>query len=429
MNQLGILLQKELRELLTPALFIPLILTVGIFYGIGQLSSVESKRVAETPTSVRLIDHDQSELSNSVRGALTQLNIQIDEVTPDTPIEEAVSAAQAQSAVAVIVIPPGFNSVLTNNEPYSLSIYQILRSFSATSTSTTSKITAATELVNQLVSDQLISARGNLDPQFAKHPIQVIEHVVVNERFAAVSSQQMYGYIQSQIFFIPLIVFIVITFASQMIATSIASEKENKTLESLLSAPVSRQAIVLAKLLAAGILALVFALVYMIGFSSYLNGLTGGGLSAGITDAATQAAATLGLTFTTTQYAILGVTLFLGIINALAMALILGAFAEDVKGIQAVVTPLMVLLLIPYLLISFFDIQTLSTPVKWLIYAIPFSHPFLAPQQLIFNQLTHVWAGIAYQVVIFACLVGVAARIFSTDAIMTLKLNFGKKRR
>lgn len=429
MNQLGILLQKELRELLTPALFIPLILTVGIFYGIGQLSSVESKRVAETPTSVRLIDHDQSELSNSVRGALTQLNIQIDEVTPDTPIEEAISAAQAQSAVAVIVIPPGFNSVLTNNEPYSLSIYQILRSFSATSTSTTSKITAATELVNQLVSDQLISARGNLDPQFAKHPIQVIEHVVVNERFAAVSSQQMYGYIQSQIFFIPLIVFIVITFASQMIATSIASEKENKTLESLLSAPVSRQAIVLAKLLAAGILALVFALVYMIGFSSYLNGLTGGGLSAGITDAATQAAATLGLTFTTTQYAILGVTLFLGIINALAMALILGAFAEDVKGIQAVVTPLMVLLLIPYLLISFFDIQTLSTPVKWLIYAIPFSHPFLAPQQLIFNQLTHVWAGIAYQVVIFACLVGVAARIFSTDAIMTLKLNFGKKRR
>lgn len=429
MNQLGILLQKELRELLTPALFIPLILTVGIFYGIGQLSSVESKRVAETPTSVRLIDHDQSELSNSVRGALTQLNIQIDEVTPDTPIEEAVSAAQAQSAVAVIVIPPGFNSVLTNNEPYSLSIYQILRSFSATSTSTTSKITAATELVNQLVSDQLISARGNLDPQFAKHPIQVIEHVVVNERFAAVSSQQMYGYIQSQIFFIPLIVFIVITFASQMIATSIASEKENKTLESLLSAPVSRQAIVLAKLLAAGILALVFALVYMIGFSSYLNGLTGGGLSAGITDAATQAAATLGLTFTTTQYAILGVTLFLGIINALAMALILGAFAEDVKGIQAVVTPLMVLLLIPYLLISFFDIQTLSNPVKWLIYAIPFSHPFLAPQQLIFNQLTHVWAGIAYQVVIFACLVGVAARIFSTDAIMTLKLNFGKKRR
>lgn len=429
MNQLGILLQKELRELLTPALFIPLILTVGIFYGIGQLSSVESKRVAETPTSVRLIDHDQSELSNSVRGALTQLNIQIDEVTPDTPIEEAISAAQAQSAVAVIVIPPGFNSVLTNNEPYSLSIYQILRSFSATSTSTTSKITAATELVNQLVSDQLISARGNLDPQFAKHPIQVIEHVVVNERFAAVSSQQMYGYIQSQIFFIPLIVFIVITFASQMIATSIASEKENKTLESLLSAPVSRQAIVLAKLLAAGILALVFALVYMIGFSSYLNGLTGGGLSAGITDAATQAAATLGLTFTTTQYAILGVTLFLGIINALAMALILGAFAEDVKGIQAVVTPLMVLLLIPYLLISFFDIQTLSNPVKWLIYAIPFSHPFLAPQQLIFNQLTHVWAGIAYQVVIFACLVGVAARIFSTDAIMTLKLNFGKKRR
>ena len=429
MRQLGILLNKELRELLTPALFVPLILTVGIFYGIGQLSSVESKRVAETPTSVSLVDHDQSPLSDQVADTVAGLGVQLRVLESSLSIDDVLATARRESDTAVIVIPAGFGTVLTGSQPQELQVYQILRSFSATSTGNNAKITAITELVNQMVSDQLIATRGALDPVFAKQPVRVTEHVVVNERFAAVSTEQMYGYIQSQIFFIPLIIFIVITFASQMIATSIASEKENKTLESLLSAPVSRQAIVIAKLLAAGILALLFALVYMVGFTSYLNGLTGDGLTAGVTDVAATAAETLGLAFTTSQYIILGISLFLGIINALAMALILGAFAEDVKGIQAVVTPLMVLLLIPYLLISFFDIATLSMPIKWLVYTIPFSHPFLAPQQLIFGQYTQVWAGIGYQILIFFGLVMVAARIFSTDAIMTLKLNFGKKRR
>lgn len=290
------------------------------------------------------------------------------------------------------------------------------------STSGVEGVKATIAAANESISNDLIQNRSDLDPQVAKQPVQVQENVVIGDRQAQVSLQAVDAYISQQTFFIPLILFIVITFASQLVATSIASEKENKTLETLLSAPVNRQTIVAAKLLAAALLALLFAVVYMVGFRSYFGAITGGELSQ-----STQALpelTSLGLTFTPASFAILGATLFLGILIALAMAVILGAFAEDVKGIQAVMAPLLVMLAIPYLLVTFFDVSSLSPVFKWLIYAIPFSHSFLAPQALILEQYNFIVAGAAYQLIVLTTLIIIAGRIFSTDAILTMKLNF-----
>ncbi|MGD0781976.1 MAG: hypothetical protein ABSA30_03845 [Candidatus Aminicenantales bacterium] len=60
--------------------------------------------------------------------------------------------------------------------------------------------------------------------------------------------------------------------------------------------------------------------------------------------------------------------------------------------------------------------------------AIPFSHPFLAVQNLYLQNYGAILAGIGYEVVVFAVLVLIAARIFSTDKILTMKLRWGKKR-
>jgi ABC-2 type transport system permease protein len=71
----------------------------------------------------------------------------------------------------------------------------------------------------------------------------------------------------SQSLFVPIIIFMLMIMGIQMIITSIVSEKENKTLETLLSCPINRVSIVTTKILAAGILSLVFAIVYMIGMT------------------------------------------------------------------------------------------------------------------------------------------------------------------
>jgi ABC-2 type transport system permease protein len=76
----------------------------------------------------------------------------------------------------------------------------------------------------------------------------------------------------------------------------------------------------------------------------------------------------------------------------------------------------------------FLDVNTLSPAVKYGIFAIPFAHPFLAAPNLFLGNYMFVIYGIVYEAVIFAVFLYLAAWIFSTDKIMTVKLNFGKKK-
>jgi len=112
---------------------------------------------------------------------------------------------------------------------------------------------------------------------------------------------------------------------------------------------------------------------------------------------------------------------------ALSIAVILGAFAEDLKSVQILIMPLMMVVLLPYLITMFIDINTASPVLKWLIYAIPFSHPFLAAQFIFAHNFTMVIGGIIYEFALFFVLAVVAARIFSTDRILTMKLNTARR--
>jgi len=93
------------------------------------------------------------------------------------------------------------------------------------------------------------------------------------------------------------------------------------------------------------------------------------------------------------------------------------------------ITPLMMLVMIPYFLGVFLNIEAASLPIKILMYAIPFSYPFLAPKAILFGNYGIVFAGFAYMALFAAACIFVAARLFSTDRVLTAKLRWGRKRR
>jgi len=132
--------------------------------------------------------------------------------------------------------------------------------------------------------------------------------------------------------------------------------------------------------------------------------------------------------FSTTGYLILGASLFLAILVALALAMILGVLAEDFRSAQNMIMPLVFIVMIPYFISLFADINTISLPAKIFILAIPFSHPFLVSQNLYLGNYGMIFGGLAYMLIVFVVLVVFAARVFSTDRILTMKLRFGKKR-
>jgi ABC-2 type transport system permease protein len=210
-----------------------------------------------------------------------------------------------------------------------------------------------------------------------------------------------------------------------MVISAIAMEKQNKTLETLLTVPIPRTAIATTKMLAAGIVGLLSAAIYMIGMKSYMGGMMGNIRASASTNTVIKQ---LGLTLTGNGYLLLGIALFFAILCGLAMATILGVLAEDFRSAQTLMMPLMLMILIPYLLSFFADVNSLPLPVKLLIMAIPFSHPFLATPNIMLGNYAAVIYGILYMAVVFLVLVFIAARIFSTDRVLTMKLRWGKKK-
>jgi ABC-2 type transport system permease protein len=65
--------------------------------------------------------------------------------------------------------------------------------------------------------------------------------------------------------------------------------------------------------------------------------------------------------------------------------------------------------------------------VKVLIYAIPFSYPFLTPNAVMFGNYGLIFAGYGYMALFAAACIVIAARIFATDRILTAKLRFRRR--
>lgn len=431
MRRFWVLLGKEVRELITPQILLPFAVTIVMFIGIGQLVSSQGAE-AEANRRLALLDRDRTAASQVLRTAIEQAGFKVDSASGDNA-EAAVEALKSDAGNILVVVPEGYGETIAAGKPATIDVYSVIRNFSLMSGQDTAALSAALGAVQQAVSDQAITSRApDLDPAFVKQPLRVADHVIVGDRRADVSTTDVMSFITSQTIFVPIVLFVVVMFAAQMVGAAIATEKENKTLESLLAMPISRSAIVTAKMMAAGLVALLSAGAYMLGMNFYMKGMTeglGGGTAA--TEASRQFAEALGLTFGVSDYVLLGLSMFASILVALAVAIILGAFAENVKSVQSLLSPLIVFLMVPYFMSMFIDINSLAPAARWAVLAIPFSHSFLAAPNLFLGDTQAVLIGVAYQTVWFVVLVVLAGRLFRSDRLLTMRLNFGsrKKRR
>jgi ABC-2 type transport system permease protein len=135
----------------------------------------------------------------------------------------------------------------------------------------------------------------------------------------------------------------------------------------------------------------------------------------------------LDIGLTLRSYVMVGIALFLAVLCALSLSTLLAIFADDAKTAQMTITPLMMLVMVPYFFSMFFDVETASLPVRILVFAIPFAYPFLTPKAVFFGNYGLVLVGYGYMAVFAAVCIVVAARIFNTDRVLTAKLRFRRK--
>ncbi|MEM2147870.1 MAG: ABC transporter permease, partial [Candidatus Bathyarchaeia archaeon] len=244
--------------------------------------------------------------------------------------------------------------------------------------------------------------------------LTIIKGEVYNVDPAVVSSLMM-----SQSIAMPITIMILLTYAIQIAATSVAVEKEAKTLETLLTLPMDRLAILLGKLSGSILVAAIGAVAYMLGYSYLL-----GSIMSQIPVGANLDLAALGLVPSFYGYLLLGVSLFVTMFSALALAVIMSAFAEDVRSAQSFVGYIYPLIFLPSFALMYLDITTLPYALRLVFYAIPFSHPIIASKAIIMGDYWTAVLGVIYVSAFTIIVMYAASRLFATEKILTAKLKF-----
>jgi ABC-2 type transport system permease protein len=213
----------------------------------------------------------------------------------------------------------------------------------------------------------------------------------------------------------------------QIAATSVAMEKEEKTLETLLTLPMDRLAILMGKLSSSIIVAAVGALAYMIGYNYMLGSFT-----ASIPADTGLDLASLGLTPSVFGYLLLGISLFVALLSALALAVIISAFSEDVRGAQSLIGYIYPFIFIPALALMYLDINTLPFALRIVLFAIPYTHPIITSKSIVMGDYLTPILGIIYISAFTIIVLYAASRLFATEKILTAKLKFrglGRRRK
>ena len=411
------ILVKELKELIRdPKILIGMIVVPLIMFPVlGAVLgyAAQSAQSQAQNATVLVVDQDggnwsgvfEQFLSSSVKVSV------IHDVTAEQVVSEGLLAKHNSSSF--VEIPAGFSANLTSyiggdhNATARLNVYGIYSGGGLFSDLGSSTVTAYVNAFNRFIApDAVVLTQSTVIKGQVEH---------------GVDPATLAGLMISQTIALPVTIMILLTYSMQIAATSVAMEKEEKTLETLLTVPVDRFAILMGKLASTIIVAGVAAVAVLVGYNYMLSSI-----SFGIQSATSIDLVKLGLVPTPFGYFLLGVSLFVTLLSALALAVIMSAFSEDVRGAQALIGYVYPIIFIPALALLYLDFNTMPAFLKVIFYAIPYSHPIIAAKAVVLGNYGIVLFGIAYVSAFTVVIMYIASRLFATEKILTAKLRFGK---
>ena len=424
MSDFWVMAKKELwnlfrdKKLVFGLVVVPLILlpVMGKAVNIGM-------EQAQGETQVTIVNFDEGAYGNLLIKALEVAPNVTVTVVNATTLDEAIQQAIQQEQNVLVVIPPDFTAKLQANETATVEIYGIFTTISTGIKESVSegRINAVIGILSDEIARIKVKNLGASNPDAILQPIRTESKSVINNNVVEVSPTAVSSVIAAQAFTIPLIVFMMVMITSQMAAGAIASEKENKTLETLLTLPVARTKIVAAKIFGTAMMGLVAAIAYMVGMRYYMSSFGLGSSGVSLED--------LGLVVTPTGALMFAIVVFLTIIIALSLAMIVATFAEDVQSATTLVSAVILPLAFPAFLLMYTDINDLPSFVKYVLLAIPFTHPVVDYRYVLLSSYTPIAISMAYLTVVAVVILYATAWLFSTERILTAQVSWGRRKK
>jgi ABC-2 type transport system permease protein len=411
------ILLKELKELmrdpkiLIGMIILPLIMfpVMGLVFGYAVTSAQEQAQKA----TLLVVNNDNGNWSQTFVSYLNNsMNVAVIKNAPPKQVIDQ-NMLTYYNSTQFIEIPAGFSQNMTQNLNGNPNI---------TATVNVYGVFQNGGIFSSIGSQGLTILVGSFNRAIAPDMVYTSQSTIIKGQVQeGVDPAMLSGLMISQAIALPLTVMIMLTYSMQIAATSVAMEKEEKTLETLLSSPVDRFAILMGKVSSTVIVAGIATVTVLVGYSYMIGSIT-----LGIPTSANIDLVSLGLVPSAFGYILLGISLFITLLSALALAVIMSAFSENVRGAQALVGYIYPVIFIPSMALMYLDFNTLPLAVKMVLYAIPYSHPIIASQAIIMGDYTIVIFGIVYVALFTLVIMYIASRLFATEKILTSKLRFRK---
>jgi ABC-2 type transport system permease protein len=460
------LFKKELSGLLTKQAIFSMIFTVIMFIFLGQVlgGAMSDITDSENFTSAHVANLDDSEFTKQVLERVKANGMTITPVSlpADTAPEQYADKLSDLDIKSLVIIPKGYgDSIIKNHEQGNIiyiSTMNVGGVFSNINSMTGSNAVSAISAASTDTELLTIYNIPEADIERIQAGSATVSYTAYNGKTAKIAAEALSMVIMMQMMVAPLVVFFLVSMASQMIMTAISTEKIDKTLETLLSTPVSRLSVLMSKMTAASVAALLNAFTMGIGMVFYIGGMMAAmvGSAMGSTDMTAitesmseaditsmttaimsipEAMTTLGITLSAVEYLLFGLQLILSIAIGLAASLILGAMVTDAKSQASLMLPIIMASMLPFFVTMFVNVNDMPAVFKFIMYAIPFTHAYMAVPNLIAGNTILFWCGVLYQAIFLGLTLFGAVRMFMSDRLFTMSFGenqtkkslFGKK--
>ena len=427
---LKVLVMKELKitlkdkKILLTVIITPLI-TFILMGGIMRIAmSATITSALKTEDVLYVVNKDYGNYSKIVLDALEKNGYKI-KLMKMSPLD---IIKRYENISLVMYIPSDFSGNLIKQIPATIEFYINIHGLSMSSYTSTSKTMRIESIISNTISSIVIKQKTtNLNPNFALRPIRTQQVVYFMGRKMPQAILLMLGFLISGILIVPLVM---VSTAIGVSSSLIAMENEEKTLEVLLTLPISRFKILLSKLIGVLILVILSTISFMIGFIFYITSVLNVSIQTGTTSFTMKFnLASLLQILNTYQLILMGVSTFISLIAVSSIGILLGSLCPDVRSAQSYVGFLSFIVFMPAIILMFADLHTLplSAQVIFLIIS-----PFILPAlmvKIIFEGIT--WMSlptIAWSIAFTLIMVFIASKFMSSERILTAQFTIKLKR-
>jgi ABC-2 type transport system permease protein len=403
---IGNIVKKEFKELFSISTLLPIVVVAIVFASVGQMVGDIGETMEEKPV-IGIVDVDDGDFSDIATSVLDQT---AKVIYSGGEAEEGLEEVREGNGVALLVIPEDFSQNIYAGQPGEIEIYWIMRGAGMMDSISSGVVEGLMQAVNQGISTKLIQDDSSSDPALILAPTKRTETTFLKgKKIVGLSPSTLGNMLISQSVVIPVVVMMLVILSGVSVISSMGLEKENKTLETLLTLPVRRSHIVIGKIVGSALVGLIMAAIYMVGFSRYMNSFQFSDINL----------ADFGLALGMPDYLLVGISLFTALLAGLSLCIVLGTFAKNFRSAQTLIFPITALAMISSFIVMFKDFDTIPTILRVLVFVIPFSHPMMAMRALMLDNYALVIGGIAYTAVFTVIMVAVAVRIFNSDRLLT----------